>query len=96
MWLLLGGLATLGVLLATRHSPRESPPRLTYNVHGYWAARGYVVDSSFTEEGTARLYAAQELAKHPDMRIAVIAMIDGRPGTILLAHPPNYDPRKAP
>jgi hypothetical protein len=83
MWLLLGGLATLGVPEGRSHG-------------SHWAARDYVVDSSFTEEGTARLYAAQELAKHPDMHIAVIAMIDGRPGTILLAHPPNYDPRKAP
>jgi hypothetical protein len=101
MWpiLVMAGLFKLGILLSLRSysgSPREAPSRITYSVHGYWAPRGYTTEVSFIEESAARSYADQELAAHPDMHLAVAVMTNNHAGTILRAHPPDYNPWRAP
>lgn len=78
-------------------SPREAAlPKIVYEVHGYQARDGYMTSSRFEDEQKARQYAHRELKGRPDMSIAVATIIDDqRLGTILMAHPPNYNPWKS-
>jgi hypothetical protein len=95
MWIILGGLAVLGVLAAAKSSsgsPREmSRPKVEYRVHSYFAPNGRLSDVGFENEQKARDYANREIERD-GTKVAMGHFVNGKFVDILLARPADYNP----